>query len=118
MLTQGMLTQGTLFAVTISPAPLPWGRSTSAPAGDRTTCQELAGTWSKKLGRMAPNRALGALELTGGPFFAARSWDLWGDSKALLEYELRHLIGLRGAAGAGADRATSHASFVLATKFA
>jgi hypothetical protein len=46
MLTQGMLTQGTLFAVTISPAPLPWGRSTSAPAGDRTTCQELAGTWA------------------------------------------------------------------------
>ena len=118
MLTQGMLTQGTLFAVTISPAPLPWGRSTSAPAGDRTTCQELAGTWSKKLGRMAPNRALGAPELTGGPFFVARSWDWWGFSKAMRENDLRHWIGLRCAAGAGADRATSHASFVLAIKLA
>ena len=67
---------------------------------------------------MAPNHAFEALELTGGPFLAARSWDLWGDSKALWESELRHWIGLRGAPGAWADWGTSHAALVLAIKLA
>ena len=117
-----MLSQGTISPVTISPAPLPWVPP-DLLAGWRP--RDLPGTrgnlgeWHQGVpGRMAPNRALGALELTGGPFFAARSWDLWGDSKAVWENELRHWIGLRSAAGARADWATSHAALVLAIKLA